>query len=313
MNKNSTIYIAGNKGFVLLSLIKILQKNGYNNIIVKTAEELDLLNQKAVADFFEKEKPDYVLMPSYKSGSIKVNINYPAEFIYENLVAQNNVIHSAHLTNVKKLLLIGASCAYPKSTPQPIKEEYLLTSELEKTSEPYSVAKIAGIVMCQTYNKQYGTKFISAIPATLYGPEDEFDLEKSHVLSSLIRKFYEAKLRGDTEITLWGSGNPKREFIYIDDFAEACVFLMNAETEFDLINIGAGNDLSIKELAEIVKGATGFNGEIKWDTTKPDGAMRKLLDSSRIKSLGWSSKTGLEEGIKNTYRWFVDNYDNLVK
>mgnify|MGYP001566403318 CR=1 FL=1 len=322
MGKKSKVYIVGKEGFVLKALVRNLRKNGYDNIITKTPDELDLLNFEAVSDFFQKEKPDFVFVPSYKSGSIQANIKSPAEFIYENLVVQNNIIHNSYLNGVKKLLLIGASCVYPvrnpisngaspKNTPQPIKEEYFLTGELEKTSEPYSVAKISGIVMCQSYNKQYGTNFFSVIPATLYGPEDDFDLEKSHVLSSLIRKFHEAKAKGEKEITLWGSGNPRREFIFVDDLAESCIFLMNNDFDVDLINIGVGSDISIKELAEMIKKISGFSGEIKWDTSKPDGAMQKLLDNSRIKSLGWSSKTSFNEGLEKTYKWFVKNYNML--
>jgi GDP-L-fucose synthase len=313
MEKTSKIYIAGKEGLILNALIRNLKEKGYTNVITKTQKELDLLNFDAVASFFKTEKPEYVFMPPHKSGSIQANINYPAEFIYENLVAQNNIIHSAYLNKVKKLLFFTASCVYPKNSPQPIKEEYLLTGELEKTSEPYSIAKIAGIKMCQAYNKQYTTKFISIIPATLYGPEDDFDLEKSHVLSSLIRKFHEAKIKGEKEITLWGSGSPRREFIFIDDFVNACIFLMENDFDFDLLNIGTANDLSIKELAEIIKKITGFSGKIKWDFSKPDGAMRKLLDSSHIKSLGWGSRIGFEDGVKITYKWFVDNYNNLIQ
>lgn len=304
MDKKSKIYVSSHLTLSGSSIVRILKKIGYKRIITRTPKELDLLNQKAVSDFFKKEKPEYVFMPSYKSGSIAANVKYPSEFIYENLMTQNNIIHSAYLTGVKKLLTIGASCVYPKNTPQPIKEEYLLTSELEKTSEPYSIAKISEIIMCQAYNKQYNTKFISVIPATLYGPGDAFDLEKSHVLSAMLRKFHEAKIKGETEITLWGSGKPKREFIYVDDFTESCIFLMNKNCEFDLINVGVGKDLSIKELANLVKKIIGFNGAIKWDTSKPDGAMRKLLDSKKIKLLGWKPKTKLKEGIKKTYEWF---------
>lgn len=311
MEKNEKIYIAGHIGLVGSALVRCLEKHGYLNVVTKTAEEIDLLDSAAVADFFSSEKPDYVFMAASKSGSIQANINYPAEFIYENLVIQNNIIHNAYLNKVKKLLFFGASCVYPKTSPQPIKEEYLLTGELESTSKPYGIAKIAGITMCQAYNKQYGTKFISVVPATLYGPNDYFDLEKSHVLSALLRKFYEAKINEQKEVVFWGTGTPRREFIYIDDLAEAGIFIMNNDCDFDLINIGSGTDLMIKELAEMIKEIVDFKGEIKWDTVKPDGAKQKLLDVSRLHSLGWRHRVELEEGIKITYQWLKENYDKL--
>jgi GDP-L-fucose synthase len=311
MNKNEKIYITGHFGLVVSALVRCLRKRGYLNIVAKTAEELDLFDEMAVADFFRAEKPDYVFMAASKSGSIQANINYPAEFIYENLVIQNNIIHNAYLNKVKKLLFFGASCVYPKTSPQPIKEEYLLTGELESSSEAYAVAKIAGIKMCQAYNKQYGTKFISVVPATPYGPNDYFDPENSHVLSALLRKFYEAKINKQKEVILWGTGTPRREFIYIDDLAEAGIFIMNNDCDFDLINIGTGTDLMIKELAEMVKEIVDFKGEIKWDTAKPDGAKQKLLDVSRLHSLGWRHRVELKEGIKMTYQWLKENYDKL--
>ena len=332
MEKNEKIYIAGDTGLVGSALVRCLQKHGYLNLITKTGEELDLLDSAAIADFFRAEKPAYVFMVASKSGSIQANINYPAEFIYENLVIQNNIINNAYLNRVKKLLFFGASCVYPKTSPQPIKEEYLLTGELELTSKPYAVAKIAGITMCQAYNKQHGTKFISVVPATLYGPNDYFDLEKSHVLSALLRKFYEAKINEQKEVVLWGTGTPRREFIYVDDLAEAGIFIMNSNIgtsdvpningnnrtsdvqnnfNFDLINIGTGTDLTIKELAEMIKRIFDFKGEIKWDTAKPDGAKQKLLDVSRLHLLGWRHRVELEEGIKITYQWLKENYDKL--
>ncbi|MEK7568231.1 MAG: GDP-L-fucose synthase [Patescibacteria group bacterium] len=311
MEKQAKIYIAGHEGMLGAAIKKILEKGDYSNILVKNSGELDLLDSETVANFFKSEKPDYVFIAASKSGSIQANIKYPAEFIYENLVIQNNIIHNAYLSGVKKLLFFGASCVYPKEIPQPIKEEYFLTGELEPTSRPYAVAKIAGIEMCRAYNKQYGAKFISVVSATPYGPNDHFDLEKSHVLSALIRKFHEAKMNGDKEITLWGSGLPAREFIYIDDLAEACIFIMNTAYDRDLINIGVGADIAIKELAEKIKAITGFQGEIKWDVSKPDGAMKKLLDTNRSRSLGWSHKIDLDEGIKKTYQWFVGNFNRL--
>lgn len=311
MEKDAKIFIAGYGGMVASAIGKLLREKGYASVIEKNADELNLLDVSAVKDFFQIEKPDYVFLPSYKSGSIQANTNYPAEFIYENLVVQNNIIHNAYLSGVKKLLFFGASCVYPKTSPQPIKEEYFLTGELETTSQPYAVAKIAGIEMCRAYNKQYKTKFISIIPATIYGPGDHFDPEKSHVLSSLIRKFHEAKIKGDKEVILWGSGLPRREFIYVDDLADACIFIINNDSDFNLINIGSGTDLTIKELAGKIKQITGFQGEIKWDISKPDGVMQKLLETSRLSSLGWKSRVGLDDGLKKTYQWFIDNYARL--
>ena len=310
MEKNEKIYIAGYGGMVVSALNRVLKNLGHANVIIKTKEELNLMDAEAVADFFHKEKPNYVFLPSYKSGSIQANIKYPAEFIYDNLIVQNNVIHNAYLNGVKKLLFFGASCIYPKNSPQPMKEEYFLTGEVEATNQAYAVAKIAGVEMCRAYNKQYGTKFISVIPATLYGPDDAFDVENSHVLSAIIRKFHEAKINNEKELVLWGTGNPRREFLFIDDFAEACIFLMNGDFNVDLINIGSGEDFSIKELADKTKEITGFQGEIKWDSSKPDGVMKKLLDTSLIKVLGWEHKVGLEEGLKITYQWFLDSYKN---
>lgn len=327
MEKDAKIFIAGHEGMVASAIGKLLREKGYAGVIEKNADELNLLDVFAVKDFFQIEKPDYVFLPSYKSGSIQANIDYPAEFIYENLVVQNNIIHNAYLSGVKKLLFFGASCIYPKESPQPIKEEYLLTGELEPTSRPYAVAKIAGIEMCHAYNKQYKTKFISVIPATIYGPGDKFDAENSHVLSGLIRKFHEAKIKNQNEVVLWGSGNPKREFLYVDDLAEACVFLMNGDFDvdtfnklsinpersrrIDLINIGSGVDFAIKKLADKIKEITGFQGEIKWDSSKPNGVMKKLLAVNRLNSLGWKSCTELDDGINKTYKWFIDNYDRF--
>ncbi len=301
MEKSEKIYVAGPKGMIGSAIERVLKIQGYINIILRNEKQLNLLDNKAVADFFNSEKPDYVFLPSYKSGSIQENINHPAEFIYENLVVQNNIIHNAYLSRVKKLLFIGASCVYPKNSVQPIKEEYLLKGELEPTSEPYAIAKIAGIKTCQAYNKQHATKFISIVPATIYGLDDEFSPDKSHVLSAMIRKFHEAKINNQKEVVLWGTGTPRREFLYVDDLANACFFIVNNNISFDLINVGSGIDITIKELAEKVKTIIGFGGEIKWDNSKPDGAKQKLLDVSRLHSLGWKHKIELEQGLKTTY------------
>jgi len=304
MNKNSKIYIAGHKGLVGSAITRLLQKEGYKNLILKTRQELDLLNQQAVSDLFKKEKPEYVFLAAAKVGGIMANKTFPADFIYENLVIQANIMHNAYLNKVKKLLFIGSSCIYPKLTPQPIKEEYLLSGALETSNKPYAVAKIAGIITCQSYNKQYGTNFISVMPTNLYGPNDNFDLQNSHVLPALIRKFHEAKASGQKEIILWGSGSPKREFLYVDDLAEACLFLMKNYNSSEIINIGTGEDLPIKDLAEKIKEIAGYDGKIVWDKSKLDGTPRKLLDVSKITKLGWKHKIELENGLKLTYEWF---------
>ena len=304
MNKNSKIYIAGHKGLVGSAITRLLQKEGYKNLILKTRQELDLLNQQAVSDFFKKEKPEYVFLAAAKVGGIMANKTFPADFIYENLVIQANIMHTAYLNKVKKLLFLGSSCIYPKLTPQPIKEEYLLSGALETSNKPYAVAKIAGIITCQSYNKQYGTNFISVMPTNLYGPNDNFDLQNSHVLPALIRKFHEAKASGQKEIILWGSGSPKREFLYVDDLAEACLFLMKNYNSSEIINIGTGEDLPIKDLAEKIKEIAGYDGKIVWDKSKLDGTPRKLLDVSKITKLGWKHKIELENGLKLTYEWF---------
>jgi GDP-L-fucose synthase len=307
MNKTSKIYIAGHKGLVGSAIKRNLEKQGFENLIYKSKEELDLMEEKAVEDFFEKEKPEYVFLAAAKVGGIVANRDFPADFIYQNLKIQNNIIFQAYKNKVKKLLFLGSSCIYPRECPQPIKEEYLLTGELEKTNEAYAVAKIAGIKMCQSYNKQYGTKFISVMPTNLYGSNDNFDLETSHVLPALIRKFHEAKINNKKEVVMWGTGKAKREFLFVDDLAEACVFLMNNYSDGDIINIGTGEDVSIKELAEMVKKIVGFKGEIINDISKPDGTPRKLLDVLRIHNLGWKHKIDLETGIKETYEWYKNN------
>lgn len=307
MNKNAKIFVAGHNGLVGSAIVRNLKKNGYNNLITKARSKLDLLNQEAVKNFFHKEKPDYVFLAAAKVGGILANNTYPADFIYENLEVQNNVIHNAYSAGIKKLLFLGSSCIYPKFAKQPINEEYLLTGELEPTNKAYAIAKISGIIMCESYNKQYGTNFISVMPTNLYGPNDNFDLNNSHVLPALIRKFHEAKLNNKEEVFVWGTGKAKREFLHVDDLADACVFLMNNYNKSDIINIGTGEDISIKELAEIIKDTVDYKGKIKWDTEKPDGTPRKLLNVNRLHNLGWKHKINLEEGIKNTYEWFKAN------
>ncbi len=304
MEKNAKIYVAGHRGLVGSAIVRCLRREGYTNIITRTASELNLINQQAVEEFFKTQNPDYVLLAAAKVGGIQANNTYRAEFIYNNLQIQNNVIHYSYLNGVKKLLFLGSSCIYPKFAPQPMKEEYLLSGELEYTNEPYAIAKIAGIKMCQAYNSQYGTKFIPVMPTNLYGINDNFDLNNSHVLPALLRKFYEAGQSGDSTVTVWGTGKPKREFLFVDDLAEACVFLMNNCNNSDIVNIGTGEDVSIRELALLIKDIAGFEGEVVFDTTKPDGTPRKLLDVSKFSALGWKYKTSLKEGIEKTLQWY---------
>jgi len=310
MEKNAKIYIAGHRGLVGSAIVRNLESKGYTDIIVRTREELDLLDTKQVADFFSQEKPEYVFLAGAKVGGIKANEDYPADFIYQNLQIQNNIIHNAYKNNVKKLLFLGSSCIYPRDCTQPIKEEYLLTGPLEKTNEAYAIAKIAGIKMCQSYNKQYGTRFISVMPTNLYGPNDNFNLTSSHVLPALLRKFHDAKIHNEKEVVMWGTGSPMREFLYVDDLADACVHLMQNYVGDEIVNIGTGEDVAIRELAEIIKKIVGFQGEIVNDTTKPDGTPRKLLDVSKLHNLGWKHKTDLKDGIKSTYQWFLANNIN---
>jgi GDP-L-fucose synthase len=307
MNKQSKIYIAGHRGMVGSSIMRSLQAKGYTNFVLKTSAELDLRNQQAVNDFFIIEKPDYVFLAAAKVGGIVANNTYRADFIYENMMIQNNVIHHAYLNGVKKLLFLGSSCIYPKLAPQPLKEEYLLTGLLEPTNEPYAIAKIAGIKMCDAYRAQYGCNFISVMPTNLYGPNDNYDLNNSHVLPALLRKFITAKNNGDTSITIWGTGSPLREFLHADDLAEACLFLMDNHNESGLVNIGVGEDISILDLAKLVKQIVGFEGEILNDSTKPDGTPRKLMDVSKLTALGWKASISLEEGIKKVYEEIKDN------
>lgn len=307
MEKNSKIYIAGHTGLVGSALVRNLTANGYTNLVMRTFKELNLLDALAVQKFFETEKPEYVILAAAKVGGIKANNDFPADFIYQNLGIEMNVIHNAYLSGVKKLLFLGSSCIYPRDCPQPIKEEYLLTGPLEPTNEPYAVAKIAGIKMCQSYNRQYDTKYISVMPTNLYGPFDNFDLNSSHVLPALVRKFHEAKLASTPTAVVWGTGTPKREFLHVDDLADACVFLMNHYDGNDIVNIGTGEDVTIAEVARLVQKVVSFEGTIVQDTEKPDGTPRKLLDVSKLHSLGWKHKIPLEEGIASTYQWFLEN------
>jgi GDP-L-fucose synthase len=311
MEKNAKIVVFGHRGLVGSAIVRKLKADGYTNIVTRTREELDLIDQKAVEEFFAKEKPEYVFLAGARVGGIMANNTYPAEFIYQNLTVEVNVIHSAHIHKVKKLLFLGSSCIYPRLAPQPMKEEHLLTSELEPTNAPYAISKIAGIIMCQSYHRQYGDNFISVMPTNLYGPNDNFHPENSHVLPALVRKFHEAKENKLPKVSMWGSGSAKREFLHVDDLAAACVYLMNTYNDPSIVNIGTGEDVSIKELAEEIKNIVGYEGEITWDLSKPDGAPRKLLDVSNIHGLGWKHSVSLEEGLKNTYMWFKENTGNL--
>lgn len=313
MDKIARIYIAGHRGLVGSALHRKLVEAGYIHFILKTHSELDLLDQKKVDNFFKKERPEYVFLAAAKVGGIIANKTQKADFIYENLQVQNNVIYNSWKYKVKKLLFLGSSCIYPRECPQPIKEEYFLTSRLEPTNDAYAIAKIAGIKMCQSFNEQYGTNFISVMPTNLYGPYDNFDLENSHVLPAMIRKFHEAKVKRKKEVVLWGTGNVFREFLYVDDMAQACVFLMNHYDGPEIINIGSGKDLTIKELAKKIRTIVGFRGRIVWDRLKPDGTPRKLLDNSKLTKIGWRPKISLEEGIKKEYEWFLENYDKIRK
>jgi GDP-L-fucose synthase len=305
MEKDSRIYVAGHRGLVGSALVRKLSDSGYVNLVLRTRGELDLLRQEAVEAFFRDERPEYVFLAAAKVGGILANSTFPADFIYDNLVIETNLIHSAHLEGVKKLLFLGSSCIYPKHCPQPMKEEYLLSGYLEPTNESYAVAKIAGIKMCQAYNRQYGTHFISVMPTNLYGPGDNFDLKTSHVLPALIRKFHEAKINGDASVEIWGTGAPRREFLYVDDLADACLFLMNRYEKDDIINVGVGKDQTIRELAELVGEVVGFKGELRFDPSQPDGTPLKLLDVSRLTALGWKARTPLRKGIRQAYEWYL--------
>ena len=307
MEKNAKIFVAGHRGLVGSAIVNKLKESGYNNLVLKSRSELDLLNQAAVEEFFKHENIEYVFLAAAKVGGIMANKDYKADFIYENLQIQNNIIHCSHKYKIKKLLFLGSSCIYPKHCPQPIKEEYLL----EPTNDAYAIAKIAGIKMCQSFNQQYGSNFISVMPTNLYGPNDNFNLESSHVLPALIRKIYEAKNSGAENISLWGTGSAQREFLHVADLADAAVYLMDNYNNPSVVNIGTGEDLSIRELAEKIQALLGYKGEIIWDSSKPDGTPRKLLDVSKLSGLGWKHKISLEEGLKSTIAWFTDNYDKI--
>lgn len=303
MSKKAKIYVAGHNGLVGSAIVRQLTAEGYTNIITRSHTEVDLRNQQEVYRFFNREKPDYVFLCAAKVGGILANQTKPAEFIYDNLMIEANIIHASYHMKVKKLLFLGSSCIYPRMCPQPIQEEYLLTGELEQTNYAYAIAKIAGIQMCRAYNEQYGTKFISCMPTNLYGPNDNFDLETSHVLPALLRKIYQAKVRGDKDFVAWGSGEPYREFLYVEDLADACIFLMNQYDGKEIINIGTGVDVRISELVEIIKEIVGFEGNIVWDRSKPDGTPRKLLNVDRIHALGWYAQTDLHTGVHKTFEW----------
>jgi GDP-L-fucose synthase len=312
-NKNASIYIPGHSGLVGSAILRLLQKKGHTKIITRSSSELDLREHIPVKEFFKKEKPEYVFLAAARVGGIMANSTYPAEFIYDNLCMQNNIIHEAYLNGVKKLLFLGSSCIYPKNAPQPIKEEYLLTGFLEPTNDAYAIAKIAGIKMCQAYHKQYGCNYISVMPTNLYGIGDHYNLHNSHVLPALVRKFHEARLANEKSVTVWGTGKPRREFLYVDDAAEACYFLMDKYDDPEIINVGSGKDDSIAQLALIIQNITGYKGDLRFDTTRPDGTMRKMLDVEKINNLGWQPSVSLEEGIRKTYEDFAKNYSTYTK
>ena len=307
MDKTAKIYVAGHRGMVGSAMVRRLEKAGFRHFVTRTSSELDLRNQQAVADFFAEEKPDYVVLAAAKVGGINANNIYRAEFLYDNLMIQNNVIHNAYVSGVQKLLFLGSSCIYPKMAPQPLREEALLTGELESTNEPYAIAKIAGIKLCDAYRSQYGSNFISAMPTNLYGPHDNYDLKNSHVLPALIRKFHEAKQAGEAEVEVWGTGTPRREFLHVDDLADACYWLLENHNEPGLVNVGTGEDLSIRELAELVQHIVGFEGAIRFNTNYPDGTPRKLMDVSKLTGYGWQASIGLEPGIRAVYDDFMQH------
>ena len=307
MNKQDKIYIAGHRGMAGSAIVRKLTEEGYQNLLMRTSAELDLRNQQKTLEFLEKEKPDYVFLAAAKVGGIVANNTYRAEFIYDNICIQNNVIHGAYIAQTKKLLFLGSSCIYPRMAPQPIKEEYLLTGPLEYTNEPYAIAKIAGIKMCDAYRDQYGCNFISVMPTNLYGPNDNYDLKTSHVIAALLRKIHEAKVNNQSSVTLWGTGEPRREFLHVDDLADASVFLMKNYNEQGLMNVGTGKDLTINELAAVIKNVVGYTGKIEHDTSKPDGTPRKLLDISKLSALGWIAKINLEDGLRKVYKQYVQS------
>lgn len=306
MQASDKIYVAGHRGMVGSAIHRKLTSEGFTNIVTRTSKELDLRNQQAVTDFFATEKPDYVFLAAAKVGGIMANNTYRGEFLYDNLMIQNNIIHQSYINGVKKLLFLGSSCIYPKMAPQPLKEDYLLTGELEPTNEPYAIAKIAGIKLCDAYRSQYGCNFISAMPTNLYGPNDNYDLNNSHVLPALIRKFHEAKLKGEPQVTIWGTGKPLREFLHADDLADACFYLMQHYNEPGLVNIGVGHDISIGDLALLIKKITGYSGEVVHDLSKPDGTPRKLMDVKKLHSFGWRDTISLEDGISAVYKVYSE-------
>lgn len=307
MRPDSRVYVAGHRGLVGSALFRRLESAGYERLVTRSRNELELLDARAVDEFFESEKPEYVFLAAARVGGILANDTYPVEFLQDNLRVQLNVIEAAYRHGVEKLLFLGSSCIYPKHAPQPMKEEYLLTGELEPTNEPYAIAKIAGIELCKSYNRQHGTDYISVMPTNLYGPGDNFDLQTSHVLPALMRKFHDAKERGDESVTVWGTGEPRREFLHVDDLADACVYLMDNYSGSEIVNIGVGEDVSIRELAELVRDVVGYEGDIVHDASKPDGAPRKLLDVSRLRGLGWEAGIPLRKGVEDTYRWYVEH------
>jgi GDP-L-fucose synthase len=306
MDLKSKIFVAGHRGMVGSSIVRKLQKEGYTNIITRSSSELDLRSQQSVKEFFAAEKPDYVFLAAARVGGIVANNTYRADFIYDNLMIESNIIHESYANEVKKLLFLGSSCIYPALAPQPLKEEYLLSGYLEQTNQPYAIAKIAGIELCDSYRAQYGCNFVSAMPTNLYGPNDNYDLQKSHVLPALLRKFITAKKNGSPSVELWGTGSPRREFLHVDDLGEACLFLMSSYNEKGLVNVGWGNDVTILELAQIIKKIVGYEGELKFDTTKPDGTPQKLMDVSKLAALGWKASITLEEGIQSVYEEIKD-------
>jgi GDP-L-fucose synthase len=308
MDKNAKIFVAGHRGMVGSALVRRLQAAGYTNVITRSRQELDLLSQQAVHDFMHQERPDYIYIAAAKVGGIQANNVYRADFIYQNLVIEANLIHSAHTAGVQRLMFLGSSCIYPKLAPQPLKEDYLLTGLLEPTNEPYAIAKIAGIKLCEAYNSQYGRQYISVMPTNLYGPNDNYDLNNSHVLPALIRKAHEAKTQQATNLSVWGSGTPMREFLYADDLADACVYLMETQYCGPLVNIGTGTDVTIRQLAQTIVKVIGFGGDLSFDASKPDGTPRKLMDVSRLTALGWTAKTSLEDGIRLAYQDFLSNH-----
>lgn len=313
MKLDSKIYVAGHRGLVGSAILRRLQRDGYTNLVYRTSAELDLRDKGAVDHFFAEEKPEFVFLAAAKVGGIVANNEFPADFIRDNLMIQTNVIDASYRNNVTKLLFLGSTCIYPKLAPQPLKEEYLLTGPLEPTNDAYALAKISGIKMCQSYNKQYGTTYISAMPTNLYGENDNFDLQSSHVLPALMRKFHEAKEENKASVEIWGTGTPKREFLYSDDLADACLFLMQHYNDDEIVNIGVGEDVTIRELAETIKDVVGFEGELTFDTSKPDGTPRKLVDTSKINGLGWSANVDLQDGVQRAYNWYLENMNVLNK